>query len=72
MQNEISYEINELDKVIDSGKPVRIIFTSGFQTTAVIEAYNYDVILCRVKDERWMVYKHNVSTIVLEQSRGAK
>ena len=45
MEEAYSYEIKELDQAIDSGKPVRIIFTGGFQTTAVIEAYNYDVIL---------------------------
>lgn len=68
MENEFGYECleaAELDKVVESGETVRVIFNNGFQTEAVIEAIDADVMLLRVKGKNWLVYKQNVSTVIL-------
>lgn len=65
MENEFGFESMELDKAVESGRVVRVIFANGYQTNAVIEAHDMDVMIIRVKDEKWMVYKRNVSTVVL-------
>ena len=68
MENEFEYECleaAELDKVVESGETVRVIFNNGFQTEAVIEAIDADVMLLRVKGKNWLVYKQNVSTVIL-------
>lgn len=68
MENEFAWEYlepRELDKVVESGEMVRVIFNNGYQTDAVIEAHDADVMLLRVKGKSWLVYKRNVSTVVL-------
>ena len=68
MENEFEYECleaAELDKVVESGETVRVIFNNGFQTEAVIEAIDADVMILQVKGKKWLVYKQNVSTVIL-------
>lgn len=67
-------EATALDEAVESGKPVRLIFTTGYQCLAVVEAYDCSVIRCRVQrkdhdriiEQRWTVYRNGLSTIVQE------
>lgn len=68
MENEFAWEYlepRELDKVVESGEMVRVIFNNGYQIDAVIEAHDADVMLLQVKGKKWLVYKQNVSTVIL-------
>lgn len=63
-------EIKNLEEMIlseaaESGKTVRIVFTTGYQAMAVIKDFNCDVIVVEAKDHKWMIYRHAVSTIDL-------
>ena len=68
MENEFEHECleaAELDKVVESGETVHVIFNNGYQTDAVIEAIDADVVILQVKGKKWLVYKQNVSTVIL-------
>lgn len=74
MEEYANLEAKTLDEAMESGKPVRLIFTTGYQCLAVIEDYDCNVIRCRVqkkdhgetKEQKWMVYRNGLSTIVQE------
>lgn len=55
-----------LQELVDAGAEVRIITTNGFQTKATIIDFDYEVIIAKVDGERWMLYRHAVSTIVMD------
>lgn len=67
-------ENRTLDEAIEGKKPVRPIFTTGYQCMAVIEDYDCNVIRCRVQkkdhgeitEQKWTVYRNGLSTIVQE------
>ena len=62
----ITIEEQCLQGLVDSGADVRIITTNGFQTKATIIDFDIAVIIAQVDGERWMVYRHAVSTIVMD------
>ncbi|MGM9626976.1 MAG: RNA chaperone Hfq [Faecousia sp.] len=67
--DEIEIKILEevvLSEAAENGSPVRIVFTNGYQTTAVIKDFDCETILAEVKGKRWMIYRHAVSTVVLD------
>ena len=74
MEEYANLEAIGLDEAVESGKPVRLIFTTGYQCLAVIEDYDCSVIRCRVQkrdhgetiEQKWMVYRNGLSTIVQE------
>lgn len=67
-------ENRTLDEAIEGKKPVRLIFTTGYQCLAVVEDYDCNVIRCRVQkkdhgelvEQMWTVYRNGLSTIVQE------
>ena len=67
-------ECKALDEAMKTGKPVRLIFTTGYQCLAVVEDYDCNVIRCKVQkkdhgelvDQKWTVYRNGLSTIVQE------
>lgn len=59
-------ETAALDDAVKSGKTVRMIFNTGYQTDAVILGHDKNTISCSVHGKYWLVYKRNVSTIVFE------
>lgn len=76
MESYPNLEAKALDEAMESGKPVRLIFTTGYQCLAWIEDYDCNVIRCRVRvpkkdhgrtiDQKWTVYRNGLSTIVQE------
>lgn len=74
MEEYANLEAKTLEEAMESGKPVRLIFTTGYQCLAVIDDYDCNVIRCRVKrreadrvtEQRWTVYRNGLSTIVQE------
>lgn len=58
-------EFDQLAKLVESEKPVRMIMKNGYQAEGVIEAFDTTVIIARVKEQLWMIYRCNLSTIVL-------
>lgn len=65
MDEMTSLEARTLDAAIESGKAVKIIMVNGYQATATILDFDCNVILARVNGQKWMVYRHAVSTIVM-------
>lgn len=70
----VDLEAMTLDEAVESGKPVRLIFTTGYQCLAEVEDYDCNVIRCRVQhrshgvvtEQKWTVYRNGLSTIVQE------
>ena len=61
----ISIEAVTLAEAVRKEKNVVLIFTDGFKTPAVIVDYDDVVIVARVRDQEWMIYRHALSTILL-------
>lgn len=61
-----SLEIKSLNKAIEEEATIRLIFTNGYQTDAVILDYDFDVIIARVNGKRQLIYRNALSTIVLD------
>lgn len=74
MEEYANLEAQTLDEAMESGKPVRLIFTTGYQCLAMVENYDCNVIRCRVQKKdngklvelKWTVYRNGLSTIVQE------
>ncbi len=74
MEEYANLEAKTLDEAMENGKPVRLIFTTGYQCLAVIEDYDCNVIRCKVQkrdhnqttEQNWTVYRNGLSTIVQE------
>lgn len=74
MEEYENLEAQTLDEAMESGKPVRLIFTTGYQCLAMVENYDCNVIRCRVQkkdhgeitEQKWTVYRNGLSTIVQE------
>lgn len=74
MEVHKSLEAMTLDEAMESGKQVRLIFTTGYQCLAEITGYDEKVIRCRVMkkdhgetiEQKWTVYRNGLSTIVQE------
>lgn len=56
-----------LSELVRKGKPVKIILRNGYQMICVIEDFDNNVLVVKNREERWLVYRQNLSTIVLEQ-----
>ena len=65
MEEVVSLEEILLQEAVDRGKEVTIFLKSGYQMDAVIIDFDCNVLLCRVKGEKQMIYISAVSTIVL-------
>lgn len=61
-----SMEEQMLAEVAEARSEVRIVFTNGFQTTAVIKDFDCETILAEVRGKMWLIYRHAVSTVVLD------
>ena len=66
MEPTESIEEKILQELVDAGADVRIITINGYQTKATIIDFDSEVILAEKDGERWMVYRHAVSTIVFD------
>lgn len=74
MEEYANLEAKTLDEAMESKKPVRLIFTTGYQCLAIVEDYDCNVIRCRVQkkdhgelvEQKWTVYRNGLSTIVQE------
>lgn len=62
----VSLEERVLQEAMEKGRPVRLIFTNGFQTMGTIVDFHYGMILVKVKGKRWLVSWNALSTIVLD------
>lgn len=61
-----SLEEQMLAEMAEARAEVRIVFTNGFQTTAVIKDFDCETILAEVRGKLWLIYRHAVSTVVLD------
>lgn len=66
MEPIVNLEEKILQDLVDAGADVRIITTNGYQTKATVIDFDSEVIIAQVDGERWMVYRHAVSTIVFD------
>ena len=60
-----SIEVRKLEEAMRTQAIVKLFFVNGFATEARIEDFDCEVIVARVKDREWIVYRHALSTIVM-------
>lgn len=65
MEEVVSLEEILLQEAVEHGKEVKIFLKNGYQMDAVIIDFDCNVLLCRVRGEKQMVYISAVSTVVL-------
>lgn len=65
-ENYKDIEAEMLDQAIKTKKSVQLIFTNGYQHSAVVIDYDCNVIKLEVEGKTWTVYRHAVSTIVMD------
>lgn len=72
MTEAFATEMAALEKAVETGKPVKLIFANGYQTKVVLESFDMEILICRKVDHktgevdrqhRWLVYRNNISTI---------
>ena len=72
MTEAFATEMAALEKAVETGKPVKLIFANGYQTKVVLESFDMEVMICRRvdyntgkvdKDHRWIVCRDKLSTI---------
>lgn len=66
MEEIMNIEAEMLEQAMENKKPVQLIFTNGYQTPAQIVDFDYEAIVAKVDGKTWMVYRHAVSTIVMD------
>ena len=64
-EGQVSLEDLYLSEAARKGKPVRLIFTTGYQAMAVIEDFDDVAIVAKVNGEQWLVYRNALSTVAL-------
>lgn len=72
MTEAFAMEMAALEKAVETGKPVKLIFANGYQTKVVLESFDMEILICRKvdyntgkvdKDHRWIVCRDKLSTI---------
>lgn len=66
MEEIFELEEANLAKAVEEKLPVKIVIINGFKMDGIIEDYDRNVIICRSRGKRKMVYRHAVSTIEME------
>ena len=57
-----------LAEAVETGKPVKLFHTTGYQQTVTVLDYNCDALMVLRSDgARALVYRHGLSTIVMVQ-----
>lgn len=67
METIKDFEDAFLQEALDEQKPVRLFHTTGYQQLVVILDYSMDALLVqRESGKKAVVYRHGISTIVME------
>lgn len=65
MSEHKDLEFEQLDKLVKTKKTVTIFTRNGYRLTGTVQDYDSNVIIANVNSERQMIYRDNISSILL-------